>query len=68
VTEKLRELARELDSESMRTQLVVSLDSASRIKEGEPAELWVDPSRMHLFDPATGENLTRGLVGVEALA
>jgi multiple sugar transport system ATP-binding protein len=68
VTEKLRELARELDSESMRTQLVVSLDSASRIKEGEPAELWVDPSRMHLFDPATGENLTRGVVGVEALA
>jgi multiple sugar transport system ATP-binding protein len=68
VTEKLKDLARELDSESMRTQLVVSLDAASRIKEGEPAELWVDPSRMHLFDPATGENLTRGVVGVEALA
>ena len=22
--------------------------------------LWLDPSRMHLFDPASGENLTRG--------
>jgi multiple sugar transport system ATP-binding protein len=59
VTEKLRALARELDSEAMRTQLVVSLDAASRVKEGENAQLWFDPARVHLFDPATGENLTR---------
>ena len=59
VTDQLRSLARELDSESMRTQLVVALDAESCIRRGEEAELWFDPARMHLFDPATGENLTR---------
>jgi multiple sugar transport system ATP-binding protein len=61
VQERLKSLARELDSESLRTQLVVSLDTASRIKDGEEAELWFDSSRMHLFDPASGDNLTRDL-------
>ena len=37
---------------------MVSLDGASRITEGEEAEIWVDGSKIHLFDPATGENLT----------
>jgi multiple sugar transport system ATP-binding protein len=60
VREPLAELANELDSEQIRTQLVVTLDPESRVKEGEEAELWLDPSRMHLFDPATGENLTHG--------
>jgi multiple sugar transport system ATP-binding protein len=58
VTERLRSLARELDSESLRTQLVASLDTASRIRSGEEAELWFDPALMHLFDPESGENLT----------
>jgi multiple sugar transport system ATP-binding protein len=58
VATRLRELARELDSEAMRTQLVVSLDTSSQIHEGEEAELWFDASRMLLFDPATGDNLT----------
>ncbi len=53
-----QQLERDLDGESLRTQLVVSLDGASRIREGEEAEIWVDASKMHLFDPATGENLT----------
>ncbi|MGH9264364.1 MAG: ABC transporter ATP-binding protein [Acidimicrobiales bacterium] len=61
VQDRLKSLARELDSESLRTQLVVSIDTASRIKDGEEAELWFDSSRMHLFDPASGENLTRDL-------
>ncbi len=26
--------------------------------EGDEAEIWVDASKIHLFDPATGENLT----------
>jgi multiple sugar transport system ATP-binding protein len=60
VREPLAELANELDSEQIRTQLVVTLDAESRVKEGEDAELWLDTSRMHLFDPATGENLTHG--------
>ena len=37
---------------------MVSLDGASRITEGEEAEICVDGSKMHLFDPGTGENLT----------
>jgi multiple sugar transport system ATP-binding protein len=58
VTDQLEELAKELDSEALRTQLIVALDSASRVRDGEEAELRVDSSRMHLFDPETGENLT----------
>ena len=58
VQQQLQQLERDLDGESLRTQLVVSLDGTSRIKEGEEAEFWVDTSKMHLFDPASGENLT----------
>ena len=32
--------------------------AASRIAEGDEAEIWMDVSKIHLFDPATGENLT----------
>jgi multiple sugar transport system ATP-binding protein len=66
VTDRLKSLARELDSEALRTQLVVSLDTASKIKPGETAELWVDSGRMHLFDPSSGENLTRDLAYASA--
>ncbi|SNY39274.1 ABC transporter ATP-binding protein [Paractinoplanes atraurantiacus] len=59
VTQQLEELERELDSEQMRTQLVVALDAGSRIRSGSKAQLWFDPERMHVFDAATGENLTR---------
>jgi multiple sugar transport system ATP-binding protein len=58
VEEQLRQLERDLDGESLHTQLVVSLDGASRITEGEEAEIWVDGAKIHLFDPATGDNLT----------
>jgi multiple sugar transport system ATP-binding protein len=58
VQQQLTELERDLEGEGLHTQLVVSLDSASRIKEGDEAEIWVDTSQVHLFDPATGENLT----------
>ena len=61
----LQELASDLDMEQVRTQLVVNLDAESRVSEGENATLWLDPSRMHLFDPASGENLTHGR-GTEA--
>ncbi|HVM01759.1 MAG TPA: sn-glycerol-3-phosphate ABC transporter ATP-binding protein UgpC [Acidimicrobiales bacterium] len=66
VAAELRELARELDSDSLRTQLVAALDSDSRIRKGEDAELWFDATRMHLFDPVSGDNLTRDLVGAGA--
>ncbi len=58
VRAELAELARDLDSEALHTQLVVSLDGSSRIAEGDEAEIWMDVSKIHLFDPATGENLT----------
>ena len=61
VQAQLAQLEKDLDGESLRTQLVVSLDSASRVKAGDSAEIYVDASRMHLFDPASGENLTVGL-------
>jgi multiple sugar transport system ATP-binding protein len=58
VQQQLTQLERELDYEALHTQLVISLDSASRVKEGDEAEIWVDVSQIHLFDPATTENLT----------
>jgi len=58
---QLRELARDTDSDSLRTQLVVSLDSASQINEDSDAQLAVDTDKIHLFDPSTGDNLTVGL-------
>ncbi len=58
VQTQLQELERDLDGESLRTQLVVSLDGTSTISEGDEAEIWVNTAKMHLFDPATGENLT----------
>jgi multiple sugar transport system ATP-binding protein len=59
----LSELARELDQEDLHSdsdesQLVARLNPASRIREGEEVELWVNTTRVHLFDPETGESLT----------
>ncbi|MEU4821527.1 sn-glycerol-3-phosphate ABC transporter ATP-binding protein UgpC [Actinomadura citrea] len=59
LTAQLRDLSRELDGDQLRTQAVVALDAASMIAPGREAELWIDTTRVHLFDPATGENLTR---------
>ena len=56
--QQLTQLERDLDGESLHTQLVIGLDGSSRIDEGDEAEIFVDSSKMHLFDPATGENLT----------
>jgi multiple sugar transport system ATP-binding protein len=58
VEKQLAQLERDLDGESLRTQLVVSLDGASRISEGDEATIWVDARHIHLFDPASGDNLT----------
>ncbi|MDF8264353.1 ABC transporter ATP-binding protein [Luteipulveratus flavus] len=55
----LEELDRDLDGEGLRTQLVVNLDARSRIREGQEAELVFDPELMHVFDPNSGDNLTR---------
>jgi multiple sugar transport system ATP-binding protein len=59
ITTQLRALSRELDSEELRTQAIVSIDSTSRIREGREADFWLDTRKVHVFDPTTGENLTR---------
>ncbi len=59
VAAKLEELDRDLDGEGMRTQLVVSLDAMSTLTDGDDATLWFDPASAHVFDPETGDNLTR---------
>jgi multiple sugar transport system ATP-binding protein len=61
VQRQLEQLEKDLDGEGLRTQLVVSLDGASRISGGDDAEIYVDSTKMHLFDPETGHNLTVGL-------
>ncbi|MBD8059681.1 sn-glycerol-3-phosphate ABC transporter ATP-binding protein UgpC [Cellulomonas sp. JH27-2] len=58
VASKLEELDRDLDGEGMRTQMVVALDSESRVRDGDQASLWFDPAKMMVFDPEGGENLT----------
>jgi multiple sugar transport system ATP-binding protein len=55
---ELHELERELDSERMRSQLVVALDPSSKIVDATEAEFWFDPRATHLFDPESGDNLT----------
>jgi multiple sugar transport system ATP-binding protein len=58
VAVQLAQLEKDLDSEALRTQLIVSLGPASRVRGGEPAELFVDARKMHLFEPSSGDNLT----------
>ena len=56
---KLDELDRELEGEGLRTQMVVNLDARSRIFEGDDADFGFDPADMHVFDPESGDCLTR---------
>jgi multiple sugar transport system ATP-binding protein len=58
---ELEELARDsgrTDSGEGGETIVARLDAATRIAEGQDAELWVDSRAMHVFDPATGRNLS----------
>ena len=61
-TAELAELARDsgrADTGSSAETVVARIDPATRITEGQDAELWVDVRSVHVFDPATGKNLTR---------
>jgi len=58
---ELEELARDsgrTDSGEGGETIVARLDAATRISEGQDAELWVDARPMHIFDPASGRNLS----------
>ncbi|MDY6054731.1 ABC transporter ATP-binding protein, partial [Micrococcus sp.] len=59
VAELLSSLAKDLDADELRPVVVATLSSESRARAGVPMRLWVDTTRIHLFDPQTGENLTR---------
>jgi multiple sugar transport system ATP-binding protein len=68
---ELQELARDsgrADTGSTGETVVARLDPASRVTEGEPARLWVDARKLHVFDPASGHNLTQGIAGAPAEA
>jgi multiple sugar transport system ATP-binding protein len=45
----------DLDPTSM--DVIARLDASSRITEGATGELWMDTSRLHLFDPQTGARI-----------
>jgi multiple sugar transport system ATP-binding protein len=58
---ELEELARDsgrADTGASGDTVVARLDAATRVREGQEAELWVDARAMHVFDPATGRNLS----------
>jgi multiple sugar transport system ATP-binding protein len=58
---ELDELARDsgrADTGVSGDQMVARLDPATRVKMGSDAELWVDVRSIHVFDPASGANLT----------
>jgi multiple sugar transport system ATP-binding protein len=40
-----------------REQIVARLDPTSKVKRRETAELWADTSKLHLFDPESGDSL-----------
>jgi multiple sugar transport system ATP-binding protein len=60
---ELEELARDsgrADTGGTGETVVARLDPASRVVEGEASRLWVDARKLHVFDPASGRNLTQG--------
>jgi multiple sugar transport system ATP-binding protein len=58
-SEHLAELARDSGTEELGggTQLVAALDPKTTAREGAPVELSFDPAAVHLFEPASGDNL-----------
>ena len=60
---ELRELAEdagggEVPSAGEEGRIVARLDPAAKVTQGQDAELWVDATRLILFDPEDGRNLT----------
>jgi multiple sugar transport system ATP-binding protein len=63
---ELEELARDsgrADTGGSGDTVVARVDAGTRIREGQDAELWVNARAMHVFDPATGRNLSLAVDG-----
>jgi multiple sugar transport system ATP-binding protein len=60
-SEELRELAEDAGTAEVPSsgegQVVARVEASSRIRRGDEAELWVDSSKLHFFDPETGQSL-----------
>jgi multiple sugar transport system ATP-binding protein len=70
-SQELRELAEdagagEVPSSGEPGRIVARLDPSSGVREGQEAELWVDSTRLHLFDPSDGRSLTSAIQGPAA--
>ena len=58
---ELEELAKDSvrgDTSGSGDTVVARLETATQIHEGGEAELWADARAPHVFDPATGRNLS----------
>ena len=61
ISAELEELAKDsgrADTGSSGDIVVARLDAATAVREGQEAELWLDGRALHVFDPATGRNLS----------
>jgi multiple sugar transport system ATP-binding protein len=60
--EELRELAEESGTDELAGEeadrVIARLDAASRIREGNEADLWLDLSKLHFFDLGSSEAVT----------
>jgi multiple sugar transport system ATP-binding protein len=69
---ELRELAEDVGGGEVpmageEGRIVARLEPASQVRVGQEAELWVDASKVHLFDPEDGRNLTTDAKGPSAV-
>jgi len=66
-SDELRELAEDAGTAEVPSsgegRMVARLDAASKIARGTEAELWIDSSKLHFFEPATGRNLAAPQAG-----
>jgi multiple sugar transport system ATP-binding protein len=70
-SQELRELAEdagagEVPMAGEEGRIVARLDPASGVRVGQESELWVDATRIHLFDPDDGRSLTTSSTGPAA--
>jgi multiple sugar transport system ATP-binding protein len=68
---ELEELAQDAgrgDTGGSGDTIAARLDAETQIREGHDAELWVDGRSIHVFDPASGRNLSLAVRGNDGAA